>query len=173
MTDYERSEIVRLRNSGMGYKAIAKELNISVNSIKTYCKRMNIKGERYLVEKTQVSETQIMEKDPEVDESDARCCLYCGSVIVQPKHGRKKKFCSNKCRAGVKWFWLSEKYEALLKNNDTESVISEKQTDKRMKILPKDHHLKDQGDQSYGQLHGSYADAPIAAAGASGPAVNA
>lgn len=108
MTDYERSEIDRLRNSGMGYKAIAKELNISVNSIKTYCKRMNIKGERYLVEKTQVSETQIMEKDPEVDESDARCCLYCGSVIVQPKHGRKKKFCSNKCRAA---YWRNHPEE--------------------------------------------------------------
>ena len=39
MTDYERSRIIALQNEGLGYKKIAKELDLSVNTVKTFCRR--------------------------------------------------------------------------------------------------------------------------------------
>lgn len=46
MTDTQRNEIQRLRRSGIGYVKIAQELHLSVNTIKTFCKRNGLGGSR-------------------------------------------------------------------------------------------------------------------------------
>lgn len=46
MTDEQKKEIQRLKNSGAGYKKIAEETGISINTIKTFCRR------KILAEKT-------------------------------------------------------------------------------------------------------------------------
>ena len=63
-------KMLELYYQGKGYKAIAKELNISENTAKSFCRRQASKS----------------------------VCKQCGAQI-QSKPGRKKKqFCSDKCR---------------------------------------------------------------------------
>ena len=59
MTDLEQRKIIILRSEGKSYNAIADELNISVNTVKTFCRRNRLGGTR-AVEKE--SETT-----PEID----------------------------------------------------------------------------------------------------------
>lgn len=78
MTNQEKASIEELRIRGMGYKKIASELNLPLNTVKTYCKR------------------HLKTKVREIDESLK--CPICGAFIVHTTHKRKKKFCSDKCR---------------------------------------------------------------------------
>jgi hypothetical protein len=46
MTSQEKQWIAVMRSDGMSYKAIATELNIPVNSVKTFCRRNSLGGVR-------------------------------------------------------------------------------------------------------------------------------
>ena len=46
MTSQEKQLIAVMRNDGMSYNAIATELNIPVNSVKTFCRRNHLGGVR-------------------------------------------------------------------------------------------------------------------------------
>ena len=70
MTEEQKKRILHMRLSGMTYAEIADELALSVNTIKSFCRR-NIK---------------------------TKSCKYCGKSISQPYGTRQKKFCSDKCR---------------------------------------------------------------------------
>lgn len=74
MTQIQQERILELQDTGLGYKKIAAELGISVNTVKSFCRRQRLKM------------------------YDA-FCLQCGSPIQQPPRVRKKKFCSDKCRS--------------------------------------------------------------------------
>ncbi|MDU1042584.1 MAG: DUF2116 family Zn-ribbon domain-containing protein, partial [Clostridiales bacterium] len=58
---------------------IAKEINISVNTIKSYCKRHGLGGTKTCDE-------------------DTSHCEYCGKPVIQKPGRKKKRFCSDKCR---------------------------------------------------------------------------
>lgn len=75
MTDDERKIIRVLRKQGLGYKKIANETGVSVNTVKTFIKR---------------EEAKTINKS---------CCLNCGETIVQQLHKKQRKFCSDKCRS--------------------------------------------------------------------------
>ncbi len=81
MTDVEKKQIREYRKNGMGYKQIASLLNLSVNTIKTFCRRNN------LTEEGMKPETK---------------CEYCGAEILQKEHRKRKRFCSDACR--MKWW---------------------------------------------------------------------
>lgn len=56
MNDNQRREIWKLRSDGLGYGAIAQLLNLSLGSVKQYCRRFpELKGPGELV-KTQIDE---------------------------------------------------------------------------------------------------------------------
>ena len=74
MTQIQQERILELQDAGLGYKKIAAELGISVNTVKSFCQRQRLKM------------------------YDA-FCLQCGNPIQQPPRVRKKKFCSDKCRS--------------------------------------------------------------------------
>lgn len=74
MTKYERRELERLYRDGYVPTAIANEMGISVNTIKSYIRR-----------------------HPSM--KNASHCLYCGKVIFQTKGRKIKKFCSDRCRS--------------------------------------------------------------------------
>ena len=74
MTDEIKNRIIALRSQGMGHIKIARELNISENTVKSFLQR----GER----KSQ--------------------CLCCGKPITMTPHKKVKKFCSDKCR--MEWW---------------------------------------------------------------------
>lgn len=72
MTNEDRKKILFLKAQGLGYKRIAAETGISVNTIKSFLKKNN--------------------------PTDNNRCFNCGKTIVQIPHKKQKKFCSDKCR---------------------------------------------------------------------------
>ena len=78
MTNQEKIQILKLKEQGLGYKAIAIKLNISRNTVASVIRRNN---------------GAIIEEN---------LCPFCGGQIVQTKGHRQKKFCSYTCR---KRYW--------------------------------------------------------------------
>ena len=74
MTNEQTILISRLMKDGMGYRKIAAELDLPVNSVKSWCRR-----------------------HPR-EEGDANHCMMCGKEISSTPHKRVRKFCSDKCR---------------------------------------------------------------------------
>ena len=78
MTNQEKIQILKLKEQGLGYKAIAIKLNISRNTVASVIRRNN---------------GTIIEEN---------LCPFCGGQIVQTKGHRQKKFCSDTC---IKRYW--------------------------------------------------------------------
>lgn len=79
MTQAEINTILTLRNKGFGYKKIAAETGISVNTVKSFCYRHPAK-------------------------LNTIRCETCGKELVPHPLNKPKRFCSDECR--IKW-WLS------------------------------------------------------------------
>lgn len=79
MNSEEKEKIKKLREEGLGYTEIAKHMNISVNTIKSFCRRNGLGG--------------MKNKDENIS-----VCGYCVKPIKQIVGRKKKKFCSDKCR---------------------------------------------------------------------------
>lgn len=76
MTALEKQRIAKMRHDKRSYTEIADALGISVNTIKTFCRR------------NKLSDTDLAE---------VCTCLNCGCKITKGKY-RPRKFCSDKCR---------------------------------------------------------------------------
>ena len=94
MTDNQKEMVLALRRNGMGYGTIAGEVGISVNTVKSYCRRHYEGG---------CSNQSKMEE---------HICQQCGAPVAQTQGQKKKKFCSDNCRN--KW-WNS--HTSLMKAN--------------------------------------------------------
>ena len=81
MTEEQKNAIALLRKSGAGYGKISKELGISENTIKSYCRRNR-------------SVTKLRQGE--------HICPMCGKPVMQNPGRREKKFCSDACRR--KWW---------------------------------------------------------------------
>ncbi|GAB1360151.1 hypothetical protein MASR1M31_19500 [Porphyromonadaceae bacterium] len=79
MTDEQRERITILRQAGKGYIRIAQEIGLSLNTVKSYCRR---------------------QKSVVTKEETARCA-ECGKPIDIGARGGKR-FCSDSCR--MKWW---------------------------------------------------------------------
>lgn len=86
MTNDEKKKILKLRDDGFGYKAIAAQTSINVSTIRKFLKT---KGKLVDVYK----------------------CEYCGLPFSNPLN-RHKRFCSDSCR--VSW-WNNHKKESMHK----------------------------------------------------------
>lgn len=80
MTNEQKNMIEAYRRKGVGYKQIAKELGLSPNSVKSFCRRNHLSRE-----------------DLKQNESESSC-EQCGNPIQQLKGRKRKRFCSDKCR---------------------------------------------------------------------------
>lgn len=76
MTNYEIQQIRALQCQGLGYRRIAAMLNLSPNSVKSYCQRHPLK--------------------PAV-KADGYC-KQCGSPLTFVVGKKKRQFCSDRCR---------------------------------------------------------------------------
>lgn len=74
MTTEEKMKILQMRSKDISIREIASVLNLSVNTVKSFCSR----------------------------NKSSQLCLCCGTSIIQPPRTRLKKFCSDKCR--MKWW---------------------------------------------------------------------
>jgi endogenous inhibitor of DNA gyrase (YacG/DUF329 family) len=66
----QREKICQLRDNGFGYTKIAQTLSLSVNTVKSYCRR----------------------------NTNACTCLYCRKEIRIKSKVKPRKFCSDNCR---------------------------------------------------------------------------
>lgn len=87
MNDTQRLKITQLRGEGYSYGRIAQSLDLSENTIKTYCRRHGLGG---------VAVAAVPSDETE------HYCLCCGVVVAQHIGRKEKKFCSDKCRN--KWW---------------------------------------------------------------------
>lgn len=94
MTDEQRAKIKELRAEGLGYIKVAQAVGVSVNTVKTYCRRHGLNGEPA--------------------KAEARC-LFCGKLLAQTPGKRAKKFCDSTCR--TRW-WSRHRNE----HGDTEGM---------------------------------------------------
>lgn len=83
MKKQEIETIAQMRLNGATPSEIARNLNLSVNTIKSHIRR-----------------------HPEM--SAAGKCLYCGVPVLQPEGRKQKRFCSDKCRIS---FWNHRRKE--------------------------------------------------------------
>ncbi len=105
MTKEQKEQIYKLRLDGLGYKTIAKTLDLNADSIKSYCKRHHLNGSR-----------QLVALNAEVIEENNDLCKYCSNPIRKKKMGRTKKFCNEDCRR--KW-WKKHQDKRKLKETAT------------------------------------------------------
>ena len=87
MTPVQKETVYNLRLQGLGYKAIARELLLSVDAVKSYCKRHHLIGP-----------PEAVRKNVKVIEERHGLCTECKQPIRQKKRGRSKRFCSDACR---------------------------------------------------------------------------
>ena len=76
MTASEKQQITSMRYARLSYADISAKTGISVNTVKTFCRRNCL-------------------TDAELAEQSI--CMNCGCAITKGKY-RPKKFCSDKCR---------------------------------------------------------------------------
>lgn len=80
MTSSVRKDaILTMRQQGCSYREIAERLILSPNTVKSVCRRGGVNV-----------------RQPEVSASDI--CKNCGAPLLPSTGGRKRTFCSEKCR---------------------------------------------------------------------------
>lgn len=101
MTEQQAKQIMKMREQGVGYRSIGLAVGLSRDIVRNFCKSKGLAG--YGSALTKNIQEQVML---------GKACLYCGKKIEQPKTGRPKKFCSEKCRRE----WWKMHPEKLTKN---------------------------------------------------------
>ena len=84
MTDTQKDRIRQMKADGFGYIKIARELGLSENTVKSFCRREGLNA---------VADME----GPPVDSVEGTC-LCCGAKVVQNPGRKIKRFCSDKCR---------------------------------------------------------------------------
>lgn len=84
MTIDEKEKVKQMREQGLSYAIISSILNISINTIKSFCNYHKLKKKNN-------------------DKSDLSYCQNCGEVLTQIKGKKTKKFCCDKCR--YQWWY--------------------------------------------------------------------
>lgn len=98
MNEREKYQIKALRNQGLGYIKIAQRVGLSVNTVKSFCKRNSLEKVK---PKLEINETK---------------CEECGKTVIQRKGIRFKRFCCDKCRNS---WWARNKDKVNYKNVQT------------------------------------------------------
>lgn len=78
----QKESIARMRMAGYSYSQVSKELDISQNTIQSYCRRNGLGG---------VGTDMALQKG-------ATLCQNCDAPLIHTAGAKKKRFCSEKCR---------------------------------------------------------------------------
>lgn len=84
MTNEQKEKIIRFRRQGLGYADIGRELDISKDTVKSFCRRNGL----------------MVSGSKPADDKDR--CRECGEPIVQQEKKKKRIFCCKSCRE--KWW---------------------------------------------------------------------
>lgn len=99
MTNEQKQAICSMREAAVSFPAIAEQLGLSINTIKSYCKRHSIHSGA-------PSRGKIL------------FCLQCHKEIPQAAHRKEKKFCSDKCRG----LWWAENTALIPRDSQIERI---------------------------------------------------
>ena len=88
MNNIEREQIIALRAAGQSYARIADALNLSVNSVKSFCRRNAMSSGVGSSIKHIKTEAPL----------GATACEQCGCPVQQMPGRKRKRFCSDACR---------------------------------------------------------------------------
>ena len=84
MTNDQKEKITQLRRKGYGYADISRELKISKDTVKSFCRRNEL---------LKAGNKIVADKDR---------CRECGKVLVQQEKRKRRIFCCKSCRE--KWW---------------------------------------------------------------------
>lgn len=136
MTNEQALHIRKLREQGVGYQTIGKIVNLSRDSVRSYCKNHGLNG--YPCE----MQYNVMDR---MEAGEA--CAYCGANLKNPKTGRPRRFCTDECR---REYWKTHRDKI---NKGPASVytmvcaycgeIFESYGNKKRKYCCHDHYIKD------------------------------
>ncbi len=84
MTDTQKAKIKELRLAGYGYKRVAQALSLSVDTVKSYCRKNNLGG--------------VMAEPPLSSLNGKTYCRQCGKELLQKPNQKALLFCSSECR---------------------------------------------------------------------------
>ena len=87
MTEEQGIQIIKLRGQGLGYKQIANMVNLSRDSVRSYCKHRGLTG---YVSAVRVNMNELMKS--------GKACGFCGGPMKAAATGRPRRFCSEECR---------------------------------------------------------------------------
>lgn len=97
MTEEQKYQIRELRKQGLGYQVIGKMVNLSRDSVRSYCKNHGINGIKV-----------VMELNTKERIKNGEACAYCAGPIKKAKTGRPARFCCDECRRN---YWKSHRME--------------------------------------------------------------
>ena len=89
MNAKQKARIEEMRTAGCTYTAIAQEVGVNENTVKTYCRRNGMMGE--------IAAPAIPVCDGVPGVTMTRC-KKCGKTVYQFPGRKEKKFCSDVCR---------------------------------------------------------------------------
>lgn len=90
MTTDEKTKIAGMRKDGYSYAAVAREIGLNENTVKTFCRRNGLTGG---------TAGMSVPDFPGITQKECRCC---GKPVIQYPGRKEKKFCSDSCRS--KWW---------------------------------------------------------------------
>lgn len=77
MTKQEKQDVLTMRDAGYSYAKIAISLNLSENTVKSFCRRKRLDM-------------------PGIVDGDL--CGQCGKPLIHTQGAKKKRYCSDRCR---------------------------------------------------------------------------
>lgn len=105
MTEEQKERIDKLREKDFSYKQVADAIGVSINTVKSYCRRQREKEEKPgreeapgKADKSEAGNTKA-ENTKSENTSNTGVCRYCGRPLDFTPGKRKKTFCDKKCRA--------------------------------------------------------------------------
>ena len=81
MTGKQKQNIHEMRRQGAGFSQIAETLGLSVNTVKSFCRRKNLNA-----------------CDASNDTENKDLCKQCGTRLKQGTKSKPKTFCCDSCR---------------------------------------------------------------------------
>ena len=102
MTKEQKQQIAALRTKGLVFAEIANKMNLSINSVKSYCRRNDIIPDaataNVSIQEPEHTNEATADIPPEPTYESRITCKLCGETLTNTPGHRQKTFCSVFCQ---------------------------------------------------------------------------